>query len=75
MARTLTISLNDIEEDVLDKVALVRGIGKSSLLKQLAFERLEDEYDLQVIVNYEQKKANGELTTRPIEDLWSELGL
>ncbi len=75
MAGTLTIRLNDAEEEILNKVALVHGLGKSSLLKQLAFERLEDEYDLKIFEEYEKKKAKGKLKTRPIEELWAELGL
>lgn len=75
MAGTVTIRLNDIEEDILDKASLIHGLGKSSLVKQLAFERLEDEYDLKVFEKYEKKKAKGKLKTRPIEELWAELGL
>ena len=75
MAGTITIRLNDIEEEILDKVSLVHGLGKSSLLKQLAFERLEDEYDLKIFEKYEAKKAKGTLKLRPIEELWAELGL
>ena len=75
MAGTLTIRLNDIEEDMLDQASKVCGLGKSSLLKQLAFERLEDEYDLKIVADYEKKKAKGKVKTRPIEELWAELGL
>ena len=75
MAGTITIRLNDVEEEILDKASLVHGLGKSSLLKQLAFERLEDEYDLKIFEKYEAKKAKGTLKLRPIEELWAELGL
>ena len=75
MASVVTIRLNDIEEDILEKASLVHGLGKSSLVKQLAFERLEDEYDLKIIEEYEKKKAKGKVKTRPIEELWAELGL
>ena len=75
MAGTITIRVDDIEEKVLNQAAAVHGIGKSSLVKKLAFERLEDEYDLSIFEEYEKKKANGTLKTRPIDELWAELGL
>ena len=75
MAGTITIRVDDIEERVLNQAAAIHGIGKSSLIKKLAFERLEDEYDLSVFEEYEKKKAAGDLKTRPISELWAELGL
>lgn len=75
MAGTITIRVNDIEEEILRRASDVHGIGKSSLVKQLAFERLEDEYDIKIFEEYEKKKASGKLKTRPIEELWAELGL
>ena len=75
MAGTITIRINDNEEEVLNRVAAIYGMGKSSLLKRLAFEKLEDEYDIQVFEAYEAKKAAGEISTRPIEELWKELEL
>lgn len=75
MSNTITVRVNDIEESILDQAAAVNGIGKSSLLKKLAFEKLEDEYDLKKIEEYEAKKKDGILKTRPAENLWEELGI
>lgn len=75
MAGTITIRVDDIEEKLLTQASAVHGIGKSSLVKKLAFEKLEDEYDLKAFEEYEKKKAAGTLKTRPIEALWEELGL
>ena len=75
MAGTITIRVNDIEEKILDQVADVYGLGKSSLIKQLAFEKLEDEYDLKLIEEYEKKKAVGKLKTKPVDELWKDLEL
>lgn len=38
-------------------------------------EKIEDEYDLKVIEEYEKEKKAGTLKTYPIEKLWSEFGL
>lgn len=75
MAGTITIRVNDVEEAILDKASTVHGIGKSSLIKKLAFERLEDEYDIKLFHEYENRRSKGTLKTRPIEELWEELGL
>lgn len=45
------------------------------MVKQLAFEKLEDEYDMKVIKEYEAEKAAGKIKTRSIEELWKELEL
>ena len=75
MAGTITIRVDDIEEKVLNQAAAVHGIGKSSRVKKLAFERLEDEYDLSVFEEYEKRTAHGTLKPRPADELWAELGL
>lgn len=75
MSGTITIRLNDTEEAIINQAADGLGMGRSSLMKKLAFEKLEDEYDIKVFEEYEEKKAAGKIKTRPIEDLWDELGL
>ncbi|MBQ9828421.1 MAG: hypothetical protein IJM62_07040 [Lachnospiraceae bacterium] len=75
MAGTLTIRVNDAEDNILAEASAVYGVSKSTLIKRLAFEKLEDEFDLQAIAEYEKKKAEGSITTRPVEELWEELGI
>ena len=45
------------------------------MMKMLVFEKLEEEYDLKIVEDYERKKAKGEISFRPIDELWKELGL
>ena len=75
MAGVISVRVTDAEQNILNQASAIYGCGASSLLKRLAFEKLEDEYDLQTIRDYEEKKASGTLKTRPIEDLWAELEL
>ena len=75
MSGTITIRINDKEDAILNDVAVVYGTSKSSLLKQLAFEKLEDEYDIQLVADYEKQKKNGKVKTMPIEELWKKMGL
>lgn len=35
----------------------------------------EDKEDLEIIAKYEEAKSRGDITVRPIEELWGELGL
>lgn len=75
MGAVISVRVSDSEREMLDKASALYGCGVSSLMKRLAFEKLEDEYDLQVIADYEKAKADGTLKTRPIEELWKELDL
>ena len=38
-------------------------------------EHIENEYDLKVFEEYEVEKAKGPLKTRPINELWEDLGI
>ena len=38
-------------------------------------ERIEEEYDLRVLSEYENEKVTGQLKTKPINELWKELNL
>ena len=75
MSSVISVRVSESEREMLNKASALYGCGISSLMKKLAFEKLEDEYDLQAIADYEQSKADGTLEERPIEGLWKELGL
>lgn len=55
----LSLRFNDEEIKVLTNASKVFGCGISSMVTQIVFEKLEDEYDLRVIKDYEQRKKNG----------------
>ncbi len=71
----ISLRLNKEEKEMLEKAAKIYGIGVSSMIKKLVFEALEDEFDLQVIADYEKQKEAGTLSVRPIEELWKETDL
>lgn len=75
MSAVISVRVSDAEQELLNKASSVYGCGVSSLMKRLVFEKLEDEYDLQMIKEYEHKKEEGTLKTRPASELWAELGL
>lgn len=75
MSAVISVRVNDKEKEMLKKASEVYGCAVSTLMKNLAFEKLGDEYDLQVVAEYEKQKNDGTLKTRPVDELWKELGL
>ena len=75
MGEIVSVRLNKEESKFLRQVSAPYGCGVSSLIKRLAFEKLEDEYDLQIIQDYEAEKAAGTLETIPYEEVRKSLGL
>jgi hypothetical protein len=75
MGEIVSVRLNEEESKFLRQVSALYGCGVSSLIKRLAFEKLEDEYDLQIIRDYEAEKAAGTLETIPYEEVRKSLGL
>ncbi len=72
-----TISLRVPEEELraIKSYAAINNWSVSDAIRKTMIERIEDEYDLKVFAEYEAEKAAGTLKTRPIEELWEELGL
>ena len=75
MSAIISVRVSDAEQELLNKAASIYGCGVSSLMKRLVFEKLEDEYDLHMIEEYEKKKKAGTLKARPASELWAELDL
>lgn len=75
MKDTVTIRFNEEEKKIFENCAKLYNCSISSMIKRLAIEKLEDEMDMNIIKKYENTKQSGKLKTRPIENLWSELGL
>lgn len=75
MGRTVTITLSDDEYELFEKQAVLFNCGLSSVIKELAIEKLEDEYDLHIIDDYERRKRNGKLKLYSFDEMIKELGL
>lgn len=71
----ISIRVSEDEKELLRQVCAVYNCSISALMKKLVFERLEDEYDLQVIRDYENKKADGNLELYDHDDVWKELDI
>ena len=63
---TLTIRLNEEEKSIFQSVSGLYGGKLSTTIKQLALEKLEDEYDLQLM---KERKEKNEVEYVSFEDM------
>lgn len=56
MSSVISVRINEKESEILNQAAAIYGCAVSSLLKRLALEKLEDEYDMQVIKNMKKRR-------------------
>ncbi|MBQ9046292.1 MAG: antitoxin [Solobacterium sp.] len=75
MSTTVTIRLNDEEKAVFDEYASIYKGGLSTMIKQLALEKIQDEYDLAAARKFEEGIKDGSVTIRPYEELLKETGI
>ena len=69
---TLTLRLNKEEEQIFNSISSLYGGKLSTTIKQLALEKIEDEYDLQLIKDFESREEKGEVTLIGFDDLKKE---
>ena len=75
MNSTVTIRLNEEEQKIFSEYSKVYKGGISTMIKQLALEKLQDEYDLALAARFEQGLNDGSVTIRPYSELLKETGL
>lgn len=75
MMGVISIRISDEERKILELAAKAYGGGISSMIRQIVFEKIEDDYDLSTVKAYEERKAEGRTEVRPISELWDELDL
>ena len=72
---TLTLRLNKEEEQIFNSISGLYGGKLSTTIKQLVLEKIEDEYDLQLIKDFESREGKGEVTLVEFDDLKKEFDL
>ena len=60
---TIKIRLNNKEQKTFNEYAKLYGIPLSTLLKQTLEEKIEDEFDMKMIKEYEEDVKNGDTET------------
>lgn len=71
---TISLRVSEAERDMLNEASKVYGCGVSSMIKQIVFDKLEDEYDLSLVREYEELKAKGGVKTFSHEEAWKMIG-
>ncbi|NLW28597.1 MAG: hypothetical protein GXY98_01650 [Erysipelothrix sp.] len=51
----ISIRLNEEEKSILNELSKVYDTSISSMIKKLAFEKLEDNFDLELVTRYEKQ--------------------
>lgn len=72
---SVSISLTDEEQRLASSYARIYSISLGEAFKQAFFERLEDEYDLQIAREALDEYERDGRKSRSIEELWEECGL
>jgi hypothetical protein len=69
----ISLRLDKEDECLIREYARFYGMTISEFMRQAAIERIEDEYDLNALKEYERKKNNGELELYSHDEVWSKL--
>ena len=59
------------DERLIREYARFYGMTVSEFLRKAAIERIEDEYDLNALKDYERRKNDGELELYDHDEVWS----
>lgn len=68
----ISLRVSEQEKELMESYANLHGVNLSEALKAAFFEKLEDEYDIKTIEEYEN---NPFIKTYTLEEVKKELGL
>ncbi|MDO5085330.1 MAG: DUF6290 family protein [Erysipelotrichaceae bacterium] len=71
----ISLRVPEKELNIFKSYAKLNNSSLSEIIRTTMLEKIENEYDLKVFEEYESQKENGTLKTKPIDELWKELGL
>lgn len=71
----LSIRLSDDERQLVNSYAKIHSISVAEAFKKALFEKIEDEFDVTVANDSYDEYVKSGKKSRPISDLWDELGL
>ncbi|EOS74990.1 hypothetical protein C819_02631 [Lachnospiraceae bacterium 10-1] len=72
---SFSIRLTAEEKSLAESYAKIHSISLGEAFKQALFERIEDEYDVTVAQDAYNEYAKDDCKSRPISELWEEIGL
>ena len=68
----VSIRFNDEEEEILKNYVKSKEINLSQYIKNIIFEKIEEEYDLKLVQEYLKAKSEGTLNLIPFEEVVKE---
>ena len=71
----VSLQVSEQEKIRMESYAKLHGINLSDAIKDAFFEKLEDEYDINSILEYEKAKSKGDMKYYTIDEVKKELGL
>jgi len=71
----VSLRVTEQEKNWMESYAKVQGINLSEAIKEAFFEKLEDEYDLKAVREYEEEKAKGNMKLYSHDEVGKMLGL
>ena len=72
---TISLRVPENELNIFKSYAKLNNTSLSEVIRATMLHHIENEYDLKVFEEYETERTNGTLNTKPIDQLWEELGL
>ena len=70
-----SIRLTEQEKKIADSYARLHSMSLGEAFKQALFEKIQDEYDIAVGEEALKEYEDSGRKSRPIEELWQELGI
>ena len=64
----VSIRFNDEEEEIVKNYVKSKGKNLSQYIKNIIFEKIEEEYDLKLVQEYLKAKSEGTLKLIPFEE-------
>lgn len=71
---TITVRMNYEEERIYKEYAKLKNMPLSALLKETLQEKIENEFDIKLILEYEQKLEKGEVEFISLDKVKKESG-
>ena len=71
----ISLRVTDKEKKTMENYADFHGVTLSDAIKDVFFQKLEDEYDLKTIAEFESAENDGEVEYRTFDEVIEDLGL
>lgn len=72
MSTIIKIKLNKQEKQLLNNMAMLKGISVSKMIKQFIYEKFEDKHYYNIVKEYKKEKEEGTIKLMPFDELLKE---